>query len=62
MLILYMYTHSGEGEASILNKCQTYLVVLETGGLGEAVELGLVGAEAGLGAGGQEQEKICEEQ
>lgn len=56
MLILYMYidAHSSEGEASILNKCHTYLVVLETGGLGEAVELGLVGAEAGLGAGGQE--------
>lgn len=39
-----------------------YLVVLETGGLGEAAELGLVGvAEAGLGAVGEERE-ICKEQ
>lgn len=37
--------------------CHTYLVVLEAGGLGEAVELGLVGvAEAGLDAG-QNREK-----
>lgn len=38
--------------------CHTYLVVLEAGGLGEAVELGLVGvAEAGLDAG-QNREKV----
>lgn len=41
----------GTGQASVSHKCHTYLVVLETGGLGEAVELGLVGvAEAGLEA------------
>lgn len=42
----------------VRNKKHTDLVVLETGGLGEAVELGLVGAEAGLGAGGHRMAKI----
>lgn len=50
-------THLSVVEALVQNKCHTYLVVLETGGLsglGEATELGLVeDAEAGLGAGGQ---------
>lgn len=40
------------GEALIHHKCYPYLVVLETRGLGEAAELGLVGAaETGLEAG-----------
>lgn len=42
-------------------KNRTNLVVLETGGLGEAVEGGLVGAEAGLGAGGQNSVNSIEE-
>lgn len=55
---MYTCTHFSEREASVPYKCHTYLDVLETGGLGEAAELGLVGvAEAGLGAGGEERKR-----
>lgn len=57
---VHRHTHTLAGWGFGFEKCKnhTNLVVLETGGLGEAVELGLVGAEAGLGAGEYRMGKI----